>query len=162
MSLIVYPGHFNPITNGHVDLIRRALSLFDEVVVAMGTSFDKKPEVALKERMALCREVLKHEKRVRVDGFNTLLVDYIRSLNTRLILRGIRTFQDFEYEFQMMDMNRALAPTIEYVFLAPSQQSAYISSTRVREIASFGGDISMFVHPAVVKAMQKKRKGKKK
>lgn len=160
MSLIVYPGHFDPITNGHVDLIRRALGLFDEVVVAIGTSAGKNPAVELKERMALCREVLKHEKGVRVDGFNMLLVDYAKSLNTRLILRGIRTFQDFEYEFQMMDMNRGLAPEVEYVFLAPSQQSAYISSTRVREIASFGGDISMFVHPAVVKAMQKKHKDK--
>lgn len=157
MKTIVYPGHFNPITNGHTDLIKRALEIFDEVVIAIGTSPDKVPSVTHKARIDLCREVLEDIPSARVEGFNSLLVDYVRSLDTKYILRGIRTFQDFEYEFQMMDMNRALAPEIEYVFLAPSQQYAYISSTRVREIASYGGDISMFVHPAVLNSTRQEK-----
>ena len=154
MTTIVYPGHFNPITNGHTDLIHRALGIFDEVVVAIGTSPDKQPEQVLRSRIELCKEVLKDNDRIRVEGFNSLLVDYVKSLGTKFILRGIRSFQDFEYEFQMMAMNRALSSDIEYVFLAPSEQSAYISSTRVREIAGFDGDITRFVHPAVVNAMK--------
>lgn len=155
MTTIVYPGHFNPITNGHLDLIRRALRLFDEVIVAIGTSPVKKSSVALEQRTALCRRVIEAEgiKNVQVDCFSSLLVEYLKTRNTRYILRGIRSFQDFEYEFQMMDMNRALSPDIEYVFLAPSQKYAFISSTRVREIAMLGGDIKQFVHPEVIKEM---------
>lgn len=153
MRRIVYPGHFNPITHGHTDLIRRALCLFDEVVVAIGTSPEKQVSTALQERFALCRKVLKGIDNVKVDSFTSLLVDYVKSQDTRFILRGIRTFQDFEYEFQMMDMNRMLAPDIEYVFLAPAQKYSYISSTRVREIARLNGDISLFVDPEVVKFM---------
>lgn len=155
MTTIVYPGHFNPITNGHLDLIKRALALFDEVIVAIGSSPMKKTSALLEQRTALCRRVIEAEgiKNVQVDCFSSLLVDYLKTHNTRYILRGIRTFQDFEYEFQMMDMNRALSPEIEYVFLAPSQKYAFISSTRVREIALLGGDISNFVHPEVIKAM---------
>lgn len=160
MTTVVYPGHFDPITNGHTDLICRALGLFDEVVIAIGTGPDKNPELVLQDRINLCREVLQDIDGARVEGFNTLLVDYVRRLNTKFILRGIRTFQDFEYEFQMMDMNRALAPEIEYVFLAPSQKYAYISSTRVREISGFGGDISRFVHPAVIKSISMREKAK--
>ncbi len=153
MRVVVYPGSFNPITKGHMDLIQRALHLFDHVVVAIGTSAQKDPKVDLKERIELCREVLAdHGDRVSVEGFNTLLVNYVRSKGTYYILRGLRTVTDFDYEFQMAEMNQSLDPAIEYVFLPTSKECSFISSTLVREIAGLGGDISQFVHPAVVRA----------
>jgi len=157
MPTVVYPGTFNPITIGHTDLVKRALKLFDHVIVAIGTSPQKDPETELAERIALCREVLADLPNVEVDGFNELLVDYIRRKDARFILRGIRTVADFEYEFQMVDMNRRLAPEIEYVFLAPSENCSFISSSLVREIAAYGGDISKFVHPAVARALAEDR-----
>lgn len=151
MNIVVYPGSFNPITNGHTDLVRRALSLFDKVVLAIGTSAQKNPKVDLADRIALCTEVLaEYGDRVEVDGFNTLLVDYVRTKNAKFILRGLRTVTDFDYEFQMAEMNQSLDPEIEYVFLPTSKDTSFISSTLVREISSLGGDISQFVHPAVV------------
>ena len=156
MRTVVYPGTFNPITIGHIDLVKRARKLFDRVIVAIGTSPQKNPETHLADRIALCREVLADVDGVEVDGFNELLVDYVRRKDARFILRGIRTVADFEYEFQMVDMNRRLAPEIEYVFLAPSENCSFISSTLVREISMFGGDISKFVHPAVVRSLAKK------
>jgi pantetheine-phosphate adenylyltransferase len=155
MRTVVYPGTFNPITIGHIDLIKRARKLFDRVIVAIGTSPQKNPETHLSDRIALCREVLADVDGVEVDGFNELLVEYVRRKDARFILRGIRTVADFEYEFQMVDMNRRLAPEIEYVFLAPSENCSFISSTLVREISMYGGDISRFVHPAVVRALAK-------
>jgi pantetheine-phosphate adenylyltransferase len=153
MKVVIYPGSFNPPTNGHVDLVKRALNLFDHVVVAIGTSAQKDPAIDLKDRIDLCREVLSDfGDRVSVDGFNTLLVDYVRRKNARFILRGLRTVTDFDYEFQMAEMNQSLDPGIEYVFLPTSKECSFISSTLVREIASLGGDISQFVHPAVVRA----------
>lgn len=155
--LVVYPGSFNPITNGHVDLVRRALNLFDHVIVAIGTSAQKDPKVDLKDRIDLCREVLADfGDSVSVDGFNTLLVDYARSKKTQFILRGLRTVTDFDYEFQMAEMNQSLDPAIEYVFLPTSKDCSFISSTLVREISALGGDISQFVHPAVVRALNRK------
>lgn len=157
MRVVVYPGSFNPITNGHVDLVRRALNLFDHVIVAIGTSAQKNPKVDLKDRIDLCTEVLADfGDSVSVDGFNTLLVDYARSKNTQFILRGLRTVTDFDYEFQMAEMNQSLDPAIEYVFLPTSKECSFISSTLVREISALGGDISQFVHPAVVRALNRK------
>lgn len=153
MRICVYPGTFNPITNGHVDLVLRARNLFDKVIVAIGTSPQKNPAVHLQERIALCREVLADVDGVEVDGFNTLLVDYVKSKGARFILRGLRNIADFEYEFQMVEMNQALAPDIEYVFLAPSKEQSFVSSTLVREIAGYGGDVSQFVHPAVARRL---------
>ena len=154
MIAVAYPGTFNPITNGHTDLIDRALSIFDRVVLAIGTSSSKQPEVELAERIEMCSRVLEgHGDRVSVEGFNTLLVDFLTSQNIRFVLRGLRDLQDFEYEFQMCEMNKALAPNIEYVFLPTSKDVSFISSTLVREIASLGGDIRPFVHPDVAEAL---------
>lgn len=157
MRVVVYPGSFNPITNGHCDLVKRALNLFDRVILAIGTSAQKDPKVDLKDRIELCREVLgEFGDRVSVEGFNTLLVDYVRTKNAKFILRGLRTVTDFDYEFQMAEMNQSLDPTMEYVFLPTSKECSFISSTLVREIAALGGDISQFVHPAVVQAYARK------
>lgn len=157
MRVVVYPGSFNPITNGHRDLVRRALNLFDHVILAIGTSAQKDPKIDLKDRIDLCSEVLtEFGDRVSVEGFNTLLVNYVRSRNAMFILRGLRTVTDFDYEFQMAEMNQSLDPGIEYVFLPTSKDCSFISSTLVREIAALGGDISQFVHPAVVTAYSRK------
>ena len=156
MKVVVYPGSFNPITNGHTDLVERALHLFDHVVVAIGTSAQKNPKVDLADRINLCNEVLaEFGDRVSVEGFNNLLVDYARSKNARFILRGLRTVTDFDYEFQMAEMNRSLDPQLEYVFLPTSRDCSFISSTLVREISALGGDISQFVDPAVIAALSK-------
>jgi pantetheine-phosphate adenylyltransferase len=155
MRTVVYPGTFNPITIGHMDLVRRASKLFDRVIVAIGTSPQKNPSIELADRIALCREVLDGLPGVEVDGFNELLIDYARRKGAQFILRGLRTVADFEYEFQMVDMNRRLAPELEYVFLAPSENCSFISSTLVREIALYGADVSKFVHPAVARALER-------
>lgn len=155
MKTVVYPGTFNPITNGHTDLVERAAGIFDQVIVAVGTSTQKSSAMPLDQRVALCQQVLGHLPNVQVLGFTGLLTDFVRSQNANLILRGLRTVADFEYEFQLVGMNRVLAPEIETVFLAPAEQLAYISSTLVREIAAYGGDISQFVDPAVAEAMRK-------
>jgi len=153
MKIAVYPGTFNPITNGHTDLVERAAGLFDKIVVAVGTNRQKGESLPTEQRVELAHEVLSHLANVEVCSFDGLLTDFVRLKDANIILRGLRTVADFEYEFQLVGMNRVLDPTIETVFLAPAEHLSYISSTLVREIASFGGDISKFVHPAVVKAM---------
>ena len=153
MKTVVYPGTFNPITNGHTDLVERASGIFDRVIVAVGTSSQKTSRMSLERRVDLCRQVLAGLPNVEVCGFNGLLTDFVREKHAKLILRGLRTVADFEYEFQLVGMNRVLAPEIETVFLAPAEHFAYISSTLVREIASLGGDISQFVHPVIASAM---------
>ncbi len=153
MKIAVYPGTFNPITNGHTDLVERAARLFDKIIVTVGTNTQKGGALPTEQRVELAGEVLSHLTNVDVCSFDGLLTDFVRLQDANIILRGLRTVADFEYEFQLVGMNRVLDPTIETVFLAPAEHLSYISSTLVREIASFGGDISKFVHPAVVKAM---------
>ena len=151
MSSVVYPGSFNPITHGHTNIVERALNLFDHVVVAIGTSVDKDPATYLADRMELCRKALAHlDDQISVEGFNGLLVDYVRSKNTRFVLRGLRTLTDYDYEFQMLSMNQSLDQDIEYVLLPTAHKWSFLSSSRVREIAALGGNISNFVHPAIV------------
>lgn len=152
MTTVLYPGTFNPIHNGHADLVERAAAIFDEVVLGIATSPHKSPSV-LEVRVNLATEALAHVKNVTVKGFNTLTVDFANEVGASVILKGIRTVTDFEYEFQMLNMNRELAPGLETIFLAPSEEFSYISSTLVRQIASYGGDISKFVHPSVAKAL---------
>jgi pantetheine-phosphate adenylyltransferase len=152
MSTVLYPGTFNPIHNGHADLVQRASLLFDRVVLGIATSPQKDPSV-LELRVELAEKALAHLSNVEVRGFNTLTVDFAKEVGAGVILKGIRTVTDFEYEFQMLNMNRVLAPGLETVFLAPSEEYSYISSTLVRQIASYQGDVSSFVHPAVAGAI---------
>ena len=153
MKVAGYPGTFNPITNGHTDLVERAAGLFDKIIVAVGTNRQKNNSLSTEQRVALATEVLGHLANAEVTAFDGLLTDFVRQRDANIILRGLRTVADFEYEFQLVGMNRVMDPSIETVFLAPAEHLSYISSTLVREIASLGGDISKFVHPAVVKAM---------
>lgn len=152
----LYPGTFNPITHGHTDLIERAASLFDRVIVAIAESVGKNPTFTLDERVAMARAVLKSFKNIEVIGFNTLLVDFAAEQGARVIIRGLRAVSDFEYEFQLANMNRHLAPTLETLFLTPAEQFSFISSTLVREIAVLQGDVSAFVAPLVAEALKKK------
>lgn len=157
MSTAIYPGTFDPITNGHYDLVERASRLFDHIIVAIADSKSKKPMLTLHERIDLCSEVLEPMKNVEVCGFNTLLTDFARANNANIVIRGLRSVADFEYEYQLANMNRALYPELESVFLTPPEQYSYISSTLIREMASFGGDITKFVPPAVVKFLKAKK-----
>jgi pantetheine-phosphate adenylyltransferase len=149
----VYPGTFDPITNGHEDLIQRASRLFDEVVVGVAHSQAKRPFFSLDERVTLARDVLQPYKNVRVLGFTGLLSEFVKQQEAGLILRGLRAVSDFEYEFELAGMNRRLAPGVETLFLTPSDKYLFLSATIVREIAVLGGDISAFVHPVTAKQM---------
>lgn len=150
----VYPGTFDPITHGHSDLVERAARLFDRVILAVAENPAKAPAFSLEERLAFAREALAAHANVEVCGFDGLLVDFVRSRNARVILRGLRAVSDFEYEFQLASMNRQLAPEIETLFLTPAEQYAYVSSSLVREIAALGGDVTPFVHPRVAAALR--------
>lgn len=150
----VYPGTFDPITNGHVDLAMRAAPLFDRLVVAIADSSSKGPSFTLSERISLARVALGGIANVEVRGFATLLADLIEDVGAGVILRGLRAVSDFEYEFQLASMNRHLIPTAETLFLTPSEQYSFISSSLVREIARLGGDVSGFVHPVVQQAFR--------
>lgn len=154
MNKVIYPGTFDPITNGHVDLIERASRLFDEVVVAVAYSPKKKPMLGLETRVDLTRQITAPMGNVTVIGFDGLLTDLLKQQDANIILRGLRAVSDFEYEFQMANMNRVLAPEVESMFLTPAEKHAFISSTLVREVAALKGDISKFVHPLVAQAMQ--------
>lgn len=153
MNTVVYPGTFDPITNGHYDLIERAARMFDHVVVAVASSPGKKPALDLETRVNLIRDVIAPLDNVEVTGFSCLLTELLEQQGARIILRGLRAVSDFEYELQLANMNRAQAPHVESVFLTPAVENSYISSTIVREIARLGGDISQHVHPKVVEAL---------
>ena len=151
----VYPGTFDPITNGHVDLATRAAPLFDRLIVAIADSTSKGPSLGINERISLARVALAGIPNIEVRGFSTLLADLVEDVGAGVILRGLRAVSDFEYEFQLASMNRHLIPTAETLFLTPSEQYSFISSSLVREIARLGGDVSGFVHPVVQQALRK-------
>jgi pantetheine-phosphate adenylyltransferase len=152
----VYPGTFDPITNGHEDLIQRAARLFDNIIVGVAHSQAKRPFFSLDERVAIAREVLSPYANVKVLGFSGLLSEFLREQQATVILRGLRAVSDFEYEFQLAGMNRRLAPGVETLFLTPSDKYLFLSATIVREIAVLGGDISSFVHPVTAERMKAK------
>ncbi|HEX5124695.1 MAG TPA: pantetheine-phosphate adenylyltransferase [Rhodanobacteraceae bacterium] len=150
----VYPGTFDPITNGHVDLATRAAPLFDRLIVAIADSTSKGPSLGINERISLARVALAGIPNIEVRGFSTLLADLVEDVGAGVILRGLRAVSDFEYEFQLASMNRHLIPTAETLFLTPAEQYSFISSSLVREIARLGGDVSGFVHPVVQQALR--------
>jgi pantetheine-phosphate adenylyltransferase len=151
MVIAVYPGTFDPLTRGHEDLVRRAAGLFPKLFVGVADNRSKNPFFSFEERLQIAREVLGHYSNVEVTGFKGLLKDFVRSLGARVIVRGLRAVNDFEYEFQLAGMNRYLLPDVETMFLTPSDQYQFISGTIVREIALLGGDVSKFVFPSVEK-----------
>ncbi len=152
----IYPGSFDPITNGHLDLIQRGLKIFDEIIVAIAVNPVKQPLFTIEERVQLIREVLEDHPRVRIDHFTGLLVDYVRRQNTNVILRGLRAVSDFDYEFQLALMNRRLAPEIETVFLMTSLKWVFLSSSILKEAVSLGGVIEDIVPPVVFKHLREK------
>lgn len=153
MNRALYPGTFDPITMGHGDLVERAARLFDHVTIAVAASPKKNPLFPLEQRVELAQEVTRHLPNVEVVGFTTLLAHFAKEHQANILLRGLRAVSDFEYEFQLANMNRQLAPEVESLFLTPSEKYSFISSTLVREIAALGGDVSKFVHPAVAAAL---------
>ena len=154
----IYPGTFGPITNGHHDLVRRASSIFDRVVVAIAANPNKAPMFPMEKRVELARAVLADLPNVEVTGYSGLTVEFADKNNLQVIIRGLRAVSDFEFEFQLANMSRHLSREIESVFLTPQEQFTFISSTLVREIAVLGGDISEFVHPIVAKELRKQRR----
>ncbi|HHA18381.1 MAG TPA: pantetheine-phosphate adenylyltransferase [Methylophaga sp.] len=149
----IYPGTFDPITNGHIDLVVRASKLFDRVIVAIAINPSKEPAFTLEERVALAKQTLAGIDNVEVCGFQGLLIDVAQQKGANVILRGLRAVSDFEYEFQLAGMNRKMQPNVETMFLTPAEQYTYISSSLVREIAILGGDVSEFVAPCVKDAL---------
>ena len=152
----IYAGTFDPMTRGHEDLVRRAASLFDHLIVGVAESRSKRPFFSLAERVEIAQELLVSYPNVEVCGFDGLLMDFLHSRGAKVILRGLRAASDFEYEFQMAGMNRNLFPDVETIFLTPGEQYMFISATMVREIAIFGGDVSKFVHPAVCQRLARR------
>ncbi len=152
----VYPGTFDPFTKGHEDLVRRAATLFDEVIVAVADSQAKNPLFSLEDRVKIAKEVVTPFGNVSVAGFSGLLMDFIRENQAKIVVRGLRAVSDFEYEFQLAGMNRNLYPDVETLFLTPAEQYTFISGTMVREIALLGGDVSPFVNPLVLQHIQKR------
>ena len=157
-NTIIYPGSFDPLTNGHLDLISRAATLFDDVVVAVLDHDTKRPLFAVEERLEMLREAVGDWPNVAVDSFDGLLVDYARQQNARLILRGIRAVSDYEYELQMALMNRKLDPNLETVFMLPAEAYSYLSSRLVKEVYSLGGDIHELVPPPVETRLKEKER----
>ncbi|MCM2680933.1 pantetheine-phosphate adenylyltransferase [Echinimonas agarilytica] len=153
---VIYPGTFDPITNGHTDLVSRASMLFDHVIVGIAGSPSKKPWFTVEQRVAMAKEALAGLSNVEVVGFQGLLVDFAKQYDATVLIRGLRAVSDFEYEFQLANMNRRLMADLETVFLTPAEENSFISSTLVREVALHKGDVSQFVCPAVAKALRLK------
>lgn len=153
----IYPGTFDPITNGHFDLIERAARFYERLIIAVADNRNKNSLFTLEERVELAKMTVAHLPNVEVVGFQGLLVDFVREVNGNVLLRGLRAVSDFEYEFQLASMNRKLAPEVETMFMTPAEQFSFISSSLVREISALGGDISEFVHPEVLQALTAKR-----
>jgi len=154
--IAIYPGSFDPPTRGHEDLIRRSLALCDRLVVAVATNSSKQPLFSVEERLDLLRETVDDESRVSFETFDGLLMDFARRLGAAMVVRGLRAVSDFEYEFQMALMNRQLHPSLETVFLVPALDLTYLSSSLVREVARFGGDVGALVHPSVAEALARR------
>ena len=154
MNTVVYPGTFDPITNGHTDIVQRAARLFDRVIVAVAANPKKNPLLPLERRVDLTRRVLSHIPNAEVVGFSNLLAEFVHQNKANIILRGLRAVSDFEYEFQLADMNRKLAPGVESLFLTPTNHLSFVSSTLIREIAALNGNISEFVDPVVAQALK--------
>ena len=152
----IYPGTFDPITNGHSDLVQRAARMFERVIVAIAANPGKIPTFSLEERVSMASTALSGLDKIEICGFDTLLVEFSKSRGAQVILRGLRAVSDFEFEFQLAGMNRKMAPDIETVFMMPAEQYTYLSSSLVREIAALGGDVSEFVHPEVKRALEKR------
>ena len=158
MAKALYPGTFDPVTLGHIDLIERALHLFDEVTVAIATSESKIPLFTLEERIEHIETIFEGNKRIKVIGFTGLVVDLAKEEESNILIRGLRAVSDFEYELQLDNMNRAMSPDLESIFLTPKAKFSFLSSTLVREIASMGGEISSFVDPVIEKALKERFK----
>jgi len=155
-NIAIYPGTFDPITNGHADLVKRGAKIFDQLVVAIADSRRKGPLFSLNERIDMASEILSPIKNVKVVGFDTLLADFATEIKANVVLRGLRAVSDFEYEFQLASMNRHLIPNIETMFLTPAEQFSFISSSLIKEIAMLDGDVSRFAHPLVQQALKEK------
>ncbi len=149
----IYPGTFDPVTNGHSDLIVRASKLFSEVIIGVAASPSKKPRFDLAQRVAMIEQVTQNLSNVTVVGFTGLLIDFAKQHQAKVLIRGLRAVSDFEYEFQLANMNRRLSPELESVFLTPAEENSFISSTLVKEVALHQGDVSQFVHPVVKAAL---------
>ena len=158
MKIAIYPGSFDPVTNGHLDILERALKLFDKVIITVALNTTKNPFFTEEERIMLLRQVTKRYKNVEVDSFHGLLVDYVRQRKAIAVVRGLRAMTDFEYELQMALMNRKLDEKMETIFLMPTEKYTYLSSNVVREIARLGGDVSKFVPTVVLKELRKKNR----
>lgn len=156
--MVIYPGSFDPITNGHIDIVQRALSVFDRVVVAIANNVRKAALFSVEERMEHIREAVGRNERVEVDAFEGLLVDYVQSRGARLVVRGLRALADFEYEFQLAHMNRRLGQGVDTVFLMTSERDFFVSSSLVKEVAQFGGKLTGLVPPVVEKALYERMK----
>lgn len=157
----IYPGTFDPITNGHIDLIERAAKLFKHVIVGIAASPSKQPRFTLEERVALVNSAITHLNNVEVVGFSGLLVDFAKEQRASVLVRGLRAVSDFEYEFQLANMNRRLSPDLESVFLTPAEENSFISSTLVKEVALHGGNVNQFVPVEVANALLLKLKSTK-
>lgn len=157
----VYPGTFDPVTNGHLDLINRAAGIFPKLIVAVATNHFKKPFFSLDERMRLLKESIGDHSAIQIMGFHSLLIDFVVEQNASVIIRGLRAVSDFEYEFQLAGMNRKLNKNVETLFLTPDEKQMFLSSTLVREIALLGGPVNDFVAPCVAAALRKKSKNTK-